>query len=170
MNLVSCKLIPASALRCEMCDSLPRTSDFGPRNLAHFSPHAADNQSGEVCHAGGLSLDSARSFPFSPGQLLLTRHSSLLSKFVPLDVCRASTILRLWPLQVSCHSSLATSVVNNCLSFHEHNGKATITSLFFTNIMEGPFSDIFTPFVFNNIMEDTFIFSPRVFSLPNCQK
>jgi len=29
--------------------------------------------------------------------------------------------------------------------------------------MERLFSDIFPPFVFNNIMEDTFIFSPRVF-------
>jgi len=29
--------------------------------------------------------------------------------------------------------------------------------------MERPVSDIFHAFVFNNIMEDTFIFSPRVF-------
>jgi hypothetical protein len=29
--------------------------------------------------------------------------------------------------------------------------------------MERLISDIFTPFVFNNIMEVTFIFSPRVF-------
>ena len=33
----------------------------------------------------------------------------------------------------------------------------------FINIMESPISDIFPPFVFNNIMEVTFIFSPRVF-------
>jgi hypothetical protein len=37
------------------------------------------------------------------------------------------------------------------------------TSLFFYNIMERPISGIFPTFVFNNIMEDTFIFSPRVF-------
>jgi hypothetical protein len=35
--------------------------------------------------------------------------------------------------------------------------------LFFNNIMEGIVSDIFDAFVFNNIMEDTFIFSPRIF-------
>ena len=32
--------------------------------------------------------------------------------------------------------------------------------------MERLLSDIFSPFVFNNIMADTFIFPPRVFSLP----
>ncbi len=32
--------------------------------------------------------------------------------------------------------------------------------------MERLFSDIFTPFVFNNIMEDTFIFSPVFFRDP----
>ena len=41
-----------------------------------------------------------------------------------------------------------------------------VTSLFFNNIMEGSISGIFPPFVFNNIMKLTFIFSPRVFSLP----
>ncbi len=35
--------------------------------------------------------------------------------------------------------------------------------LIFINIMERPISDIFSQFVFNNIMEVTFIFSPRVF-------
>ena len=34
----------------------------------------------------------------------------------------------------------------------------------FYNIMESPVSDIFSIFVFNNTMEVTFIFSPRVFS------
>jgi len=33
--------------------------------------------------------------------------------------------------------------------------------------MKRAISDIFTPFVFNNIMEDTFIFPPRVFLLPH---
>ena len=33
----------------------------------------------------------------------------------------------------------------------------------FIDIMERPVSDIFSTFVFNNIMEVTFIFSPRVF-------
>ncbi len=32
--------------------------------------------------------------------------------------------------------------------------------------MESPISDIFTTFVFNNIMEVTFISPPRVFSPP----
>ncbi len=36
--------------------------------------------------------------------------------------------------------------------------------------MESPISDIFTTCVFNNIMEVTFIFPPRVFSLPEHQK
>ena len=40
----------------------------------------------------------------------------------------------------------------------------TVTTFLFINIMERPVSDIFSPFVFNNIMEDTFIFPPRVFS------
>ena len=52
---------------------------------------------------------------------------------------------------------------HNCLSFHQHNGKLLVTTFVFINIMERPVSDIFTPFVFNNIMEDTFIFPPRVF-------
>ena len=34
----------------------------------------------------------------------------------------------------------------------------------FINIVESLFSDIFPPFVFNNIMEVPFIFSPRIFS------
>ena len=34
--------------------------------------------------------------------------------------------------------------------------------LIFIYMMERPFSDIFSPCVFNNIMEVTFIFSPRV--------
>jgi hypothetical protein len=37
----------------------------------------------------------------------------------------------------------------------------------FNNIMESPISDIFSQFVFNNIMEVSFIFSPRVFSQPD---
>ena len=57
-------------------------------------------------------------------------------------------------------------LTNNLLSFHKHNGKVGITSFLFINIMERPFSDIFTPFVFNNIMEDTFIFSPAFFRYP----
>ena len=35
--------------------------------------------------------------------------------------------------------------------------------IIFMHIMERPVSDIFSPCVFNNIMEVTFIFSPRVF-------
>ena len=38
--------------------------------------------------------------------------------------------------------------------------------LVFNNIMARLFSDILSPFVFNNIMGLTFIFSPRVFWLP----
>jgi hypothetical protein len=38
----------------------------------------------------------------------------------------------------------------------------------FMYIMEKPVSDIFSTFVFNNIMEVTFIFSPRVF-LRTCE-
>ena len=34
--------------------------------------------------------------------------------------------------------------------------------LIFIYMMERPFSDIFSPCVFNNIMEVTLIFSPRV--------
>ena len=37
----------------------------------------------------------------------------------------------------------------------------------FINIVESLFSDIFPPFVFNNIMEVPFIFSPRVSSRPS---
>ena len=36
----------------------------------------------------------------------------------------------------------------------------------FMHIMERPVSDIFSTCVFNNIMEVTFIFSPRVFAGP----
>ena len=42
--------------------------------------------------------------------------------------------------------------------------------LVFINIVETLFSDIFSPFVFNNIMEVSFIFSPRVFSLSDTRK
>ena len=56
---------------------------------------------------------------------------------------------------------------NKSISFHQHNGKTTITAFVFINIMERLISDIFDTCVFNNIMEDTFIFSPRVFS-PAC--
>ena len=52
---------------------------------------------------------------------------------------------------------------NNCLHFHQHNGKLLATTFVFINIMERLVSDIFTPFVFNNIMEDTFIFPPAFF-------
>src|SRR5208283_3300671 len=55
---------------------------------------------------------------------------------------------------------------HNLLSFHQHNGKTTITTFVFINIMERPISDIFPPFVFNNIMEDTFIFPPAFFRRP----
>jgi len=37
------------------------------------------------------------------------------------------------------------------------------------NIMERLISDIFPPFVFNNIMEDTFIFPPPRFFAPRQQ-
>jgi len=61
-------------------------------------------------------------------------------------------------------------IFNNSFCFHQHNGNDEISSLFFNNIMERPVSDIFDAFIFNNIMEDTFIFSPRVFSLPGHQE
>ncbi len=54
---------------------------------------------------------------------------------------------------------------NKSISFHQHNGKTTVTAFLFINIMERLISDIFDACVFNNIMEDTFIFPPRVFSL-----
>jgi hypothetical protein len=38
--------------------------------------------------------------------------------------------------------------------------------IIFIDIMERPVSDIFSTCIFNNIMEVTFIFSPRVFSSP----
>jgi len=41
--------------------------------------------------------------------------------------------------------------------------KAPYRSFVFINIVERLFSDIFSPFVFNNIVEHPFIFSPRVF-------
>ena len=53
--------------------------------------------------------------------------------------------------------------LNNSLSFHQHNGKMPVSTFVFINIMERPVSDIFAPFVFNNIMEDTFIFPPAFF-------
>ena len=77
---------------------------------------------------------------------------------------RLAFCLFLW--FVICH--WVTFIFDNWFYFHQHNGKAAINSLFFNNIMERPVSDIFDAFVFNNIMEDTFIFSPRVFSLPGC--
>ena len=58
---------------------------------------------------------------------------------------------------------------NKSISFHQHNGKTTITAFLFINIMERLISDIFETCVFNNIMEDTFIFPPRVFS-PACHE
>ena len=74
-------------------------------------------------------------------------------------------------LYLSCSSLVSHRCLStNILSFHEHNGKPIVTICLFINIMERPVSDIFPPFVFNNIMEDTFIFSPRVFSLPCRQK
>ena len=45
-----------------------------------------------------------------------------------------------------------------------------VSTFLFINIMERLFSDIFPPFVFNNIMEDTCIFPPRVLSLPGRQE
>ncbi len=61
----------------------------------------------------------------------------------------------------------STALASNdfLLCFPKHNGEKTITSLFFMNIMERLISDIFSLFVFNNIMEVTCIFPPRVFSL-----
>ena len=55
---------------------------------------------------------------------------------------------------------------NNYLYFHQYNGKSPVTIFAFINIMERHVSDIFPPFVFNNIMEDTFIFSPAFFRCP----
>jgi hypothetical protein len=68
---------------------------------------------------------------------------------------------------IASHLSL---LLNNLLSFHQYNGKTGVSSFLFINIMERSISDIFPPFVFNNIMEDTFIFSPRVFLLPYRQE
>jgi hypothetical protein len=55
---------------------------------------------------------------------------------------------------------------SNALYFHHYRGETTITSLFFNDIVENLKSDIFSQFVFNNIVGLTLIFSPRVFSLP----
>ena len=57
-------------------------------------------------------------------------------------------------------------IFSNSISFHQHNGKTTVTSLLFNNIMESLISGNFSVCVFNNIMELTFIFRPRVFSAP----
>ncbi len=72
-------------------------------------------------------------------------------------------------LPLSSHAKARASaflfrlILVNHFYFHQHNGKHTITSLFFSNIMASPISDIFSTFVFNNIMGLSFIFSPRIF-------
>ena len=67
--------------------------------------------------------------------------------------------MRCWEVEGSC----IAPVSNNHVYFHQHNGKADVTIFVFINIMERLFSGIFPPFVFNNIMEDTFIFCPPRF-------
>ncbi len=64
---------------------------------------------------------------------------------------------------VTRHASLVSFILNNSISFHQHNGEMTITSLFFNNIMERLISGIFSTFVFNKIMEVTFILPPPAF-------
>jgi hypothetical protein len=71
-----------------------------------------------------------------------------------------------WCGDEQSHFKAANGKFGNSISFHHHNGEMDVTSLFFNNIMESSISGIFPPFVFNNIMKLTFIFSPRVFSLP----
>ena len=117
-----------------------------PSHLAGFSPLTPSRE----------TLDSERRTLF-----LVHHHSGLVTTLV-LETSdfghRTAT-----PCFVTHHSSL---LLNNYLYFHKYNGKATVTIFVFINIMERSISDIFPTCVFNNIMEDTFIFSPRVFSLP----
>jgi hypothetical protein len=143
------------------------------------SSSTTDNRCGEVCHTGEMILGPSLPFPppshlagFSPlttsrktsdsvrRTLFLVPHHSAL---VPALVLETSDFGHRTADSMSRHSSL---LLNNHLSFHQHNGKTPVTVFVFINIMERPISDIFTTCVFNNIMEDTFIFSPRVFSLP----
>jgi len=52
-----------------------------------------------------------------------------------------------------------------CLFFHKHNGKPPLCTCVFINIMASPETDIFTPFVFINIMGLTCIEGGPRFSL-----
>ena len=88
-----------------------------------------------------------------------------------LATCHSPLALRLRTPDCGLYvSSLITRhlslLLNNLLSFHRYNGEMTVTPFLFINIMERSISGIFSTFVFNNIMEVTFIFSPRV-SLPS---
>ena len=94
------------------------------------------------------------------------REGSRPARLSDLGFCLYSSLF----FSLSCSSLVTRHCFQQPPVFHQHNGKETITSLFFNNIMERLISDIFPLFVFNNIMEVTFIFPPRVFSLPGHQE
>jgi hypothetical protein len=48
--------------------------------------------------------------------------------------------------------------LNNYFCYHQHHGVHAVSSLFFINITGYPVSEIFSPFVLNNITGYTFIF------------
>jgi hypothetical protein len=54
-------------------------------------------------------------------------------------------------------------LLNNPICFHQHRERLKITPCFFNNIAREARTDIFPPFVFNNIARLSFIFSPRDF-------
>jgi len=64
---------------------------------------------------------------------------------------------------IARHSQWVTPVFDNSFSFHQHNGKTTVTSLFFINIMERRKADIFSTFIFNNLAKICLNFEPFFF-------
>ena len=117
-----------------------------------LSLRTADNRCGVVCHRRSWS-SAHPAFKISGG----VSGSSLVTRHCRRDFGHRTLV------PVTHNSSLFHCFLNNPFSFHQHNGKTTVTTCLFNNIMERPVSDIFPPFVFNNIMEDTFIFPPAFF-------
>ncbi len=87
------------------------------------------------------------------------------------ELCEESRLARLCALgsclfPVTRHSSFVTRVSNNPISFHQHNGKTTLSCLFFNNIMARPKTDNFSTFVLNNIWHYPSFFPPALFCQP----
>ena len=146
-----------------------------------FRPELPITDIGE-CVTGGDGRQCFACLPsaFAPSLLTATRQALEVpdlglrtsvfglrrSPLVAACPCRPKPRASDLELQASDWAPHSSRLLIKRLSFHQYNGKQRATTFLFSNIMERLISDIFPPFVFNNIMEDTFIFSPRVFLRP----